>query len=112
MVAVKMVTEQGYSYAEAGRKLDLRDNLIRRWKNQFASEGEQAFRGHGVPLAEDELTRLRAENKRLTMERDIFRGYAVSTRGRRMWGCSRYALTASRMIDAFASTQLIPRAKQ
>ena len=73
LAAVKMVTEQGYSYAEAARKLDLRDNLIRRWKNQFALEGEQAFRGHGVPLAEDELTRLRAENKRLTMERDILK---------------------------------------
>ena len=73
LAAVKMVTEQGYSYAEAARKLDLRDNLIRRWKKQFASEGEQAFRGHGVPMAEDELTRLRAENKRLTMERDILK---------------------------------------
>ena len=71
LAAVAMVTEQGY--AEAARKLDLRDNMIRRWKEQFASEGEQAFRGRGVPLAEDELTRLRAENKRLTMERDILK---------------------------------------
>ena len=73
LAAVKMVTEQGYSYAEAARKLDLRDNMIRRWKEQFALEGEQAFRGRGVPLAEDEVTRLRAENKRLTMERDILK---------------------------------------
>ena len=71
LAAVAMVTEQGS--AEAACKLDLRDNMIRRWKEQFASEGEQAFRGRGVPLAEDELTRLRAENKRLTMERDILK---------------------------------------
>ena len=38
-----------------------------------AYEGEQAFRGQGVPLLEDEVTRLRAENKRLTMERDLLK---------------------------------------
>ncbi len=71
LAAVKMVTEQGYSYAATARKLDLRDHLIRRWKAEFATDGQQAFRGQGVPLIEDELTRLRAENKRPTMERDI-----------------------------------------
>ena len=73
LAAVKMVTVQGYSYAEAARKLDLRDNLIRRWKAKLSAEGEQAFRGQGVPLLEGEVTRLRAENKRLTMERDLLK---------------------------------------
>jgi len=49
LAAVKMVTEQGYSYADAARKLDLNGNLIRRWKVEFANDGEQAFRGQGVP---------------------------------------------------------------
>ena len=71
--AVELVTEQGYSFAEAARKLDLRENLLRRWKAQLAAEGEQAFRGQGVPLVEDELVRLRADNKRLTMERDLLK---------------------------------------
>ena len=35
--AVKLVTEQGYSFAEAARKLDLRESLLRRWKAQLAS---------------------------------------------------------------------------
>ena len=52
--AVQLVTEQGDSFAEAARKLDLRESLLRRWKTQLASEGEQAFRGPGVPLVEDE----------------------------------------------------------
>ena len=33
------VTEQGDSFAEAARKLDLRESLLRRWKTQLASEG-------------------------------------------------------------------------
>ena len=80
LAAVKMVTEQGYSYAEAARKLDLRDNLIRRWKAELSAEGEQAFRGQGVPLLEGEVTRLRAENKRLTMERDLLKKLGRQTR--------------------------------
>ena len=71
--AVQLVTEQGDSFAEAARKLDLRVSLLRRWKTQLASEGEQAFRGQGVPLVEDELVRLRADNKRLAMERDLLK---------------------------------------
>ena len=71
--AVKLITEQGDSFAEAARKLDLRENLLRRWKTQLASEGEQAFRGQGVPLVEEELVRLRADNKRLAMERDLLK---------------------------------------
>ena len=71
--AVKLVTEQGYSFAEAARKLDLRESLLRRWKAQLATEGEQAFRGQGVPLVEDKLVRLRADNKRLAMERDLLK---------------------------------------
>ena len=71
--AVKLITEQVDSFAEAARKLDLRENLLRRWKTQLGSEGEQAFRGQGVPLVEGELVRLRADNKRLAMERDLLK---------------------------------------
>ncbi len=74
VAAVKLVTEQGYSVAEAARKLGVRENLLRRWKAQLATQGAKAFSGHGVPVVlDDELARLRAENKRLTMERDILK---------------------------------------
>ena|SRR5207248_6981023 len=70
--AVKLVTEQGYSVAEAARSLGLNDNLIRSWKQALESKGTDAFPGQGkLPAAEDELRRLRAENKRLLAERDI-----------------------------------------
>src|SRR5438132_14124107 len=70
--AVKLVTEQGYSVAEAARSLDLNENLIRSWKLALEAKDDQAFPGQGkLPATEEELRRLRAENKRLLAERDI-----------------------------------------
>src|SRR3954447_3899219 len=70
--AVKLVTEQGKSVAEVARDLDLGESLLRSWKEALAADGARAFPGHGNPPAlEEELRRLRAENKRLQLERDI-----------------------------------------
>ena len=68
--AVKLVTDEGYSVAEAARNLGVHVNLLRNWKQKLSAESE-------VPeLTEDqrmELARLKAENKRLRMERDILK---------------------------------------
>lgn len=72
--AVKLVTEKGYSVAEAARSLDIGETLLRSWKQALEAKGDQAFPGHGnLPAAEEELRQLRAENKRLLMERDILK---------------------------------------
>ena len=72
--AVKLVTEQGKSIAELARDLDLGESMLRAWKQALAKGGDHAFPGRGNPPAlEDELRRLRAEVKRLTMERDILK---------------------------------------
>ena len=72
--AVKLVTEQGNSLAEVARDLDLGESLLRSWKDALAATGAQAFPGHGNPPAlEEELRRLRADNKRLQIERDILK---------------------------------------
>jgi transposase len=72
--AVKLITAKGYSVAEAARSLDIGETLLRSWKQAFEKDGEQAFPGHGnLPAVEEELRRLRAENKRLIMERDILK---------------------------------------
>jgi transposase len=72
--AVKLITEQGRSVAEAARSLGIRENLLRNWKRALQDDGGQAFPGRGNPAAlDDELRRLRAENKRLLMERDILK---------------------------------------
>jgi transposase len=76
--AVKLVTERGYSYAEAARQLGVRDHQIRTWKKQLQAVGGDAFPGAGHRSAVDaELHRLRAENKRLLMERDVLRKAAA-----------------------------------
>ena len=72
--AVKLVTEQGRSVAEVARDLDLSESLLRSWKQALAVNEPGAFPGRGnLPALEDELRRLRAENKRLQMERDILK---------------------------------------
>ncbi len=45
--AVQLVTEKGFSYAEAGRQLGLCNTQIRTWKKQFDAEGAKAFPGRG-----------------------------------------------------------------
>ena len=72
--AVRRITETGKSLAEVARELDLGESLLRSWKTALTKDGEHAFPGKGVPPAhEEESRRLRAEVKRLTMERDILK---------------------------------------
>ena len=76
--AVKLVTEKGLSVAEACRSLEVCETLLRSWKAAFEAEGNDAFPGNGrLPAVEEELRRLRAENKRLLMERDILKKAAA-----------------------------------
>jgi len=72
--AVNLVVEQGYSIAEASRNLGINYNMLSRWKNESQSNGEHAFPSKGyMTKAQAELSRLKAENKRLRMERDILK---------------------------------------
>ena len=76
--AVKLVTEQGYSVAEAARSLGIHETLRRSWKQALEAQGAHAFPGNGkLPPLEEELRRLRAENKRLLAERDILKKAAA-----------------------------------
>jgi transposase len=74
LAAVKLITVEGRSFSEAARSLGLSENLLRVWKQKLQTEGGQAFPGQGTltPL-EEEVRRLRAENKRLQTERDILK---------------------------------------
>jgi transposase len=76
--AVKLVTQQGYSVAEAARSLGISENLIRNWKRALQGQGDQASPGQGtLSPQEQELARLRADNKRLLAERDILKKAAA-----------------------------------
>jgi len=76
--AVKLVIEQGYSVAEAARSLGVHQTVLRSWKQALQTKGDQAFPGQGkLPAIEEELRRLRVENKRLQAERDILKKAAA-----------------------------------
>ena len=56
------------------KSLDLGEGLLRRWREEFASEGASAFAWSWKPsVLEDEVRRLRAVNDRLRMEREILK---------------------------------------
>jgi transposase len=72
--AVRRIADQGKSLAEVARDLGLGESLLRSWKQALAAEGDQAFPGKGnLSPFEDELRRLKAENRRLQMERDLLK---------------------------------------
>lgn len=68
--AVKLVTEQGYSFSEAARNLAIGPNLLHRWKAKYGPGSTDSVLSDDERL---ELAALRAENKRLRMERDILK---------------------------------------
>jgi transposase len=76
--AVKLVTEQGYKVSEAARNLGIHHTSLRNWKKQLETDGNQSFPGKGFISPEKvELYRLRKENKRLRMEREILKKAAA-----------------------------------
>ncbi len=67
-----MMTDRKLSVAEAARRLDLGENLLREWRKAFLAKGGDAFPGRGHPTpAQEELRRLRAESARPRAERDL-----------------------------------------
>jgi transposase len=45
--AVKLVTEQGRSFAEAAANLGIAESLLRKWKKDLVDQGDQAFPAKG-----------------------------------------------------------------
>ena len=75
--AVKLIIQQGYSYAEAGRNLGVNPNLLSKWKRGIeGSSSNDLLPGNAVAI-QSELKRLRKENKRLRMEREILKKAAA-----------------------------------
>lgn len=69
--AVKLVLDQGYTVAAAARSLGLDASLLRSWKLKYGSEQNGAKKMQESD--QEELGRLREENRRLRMERDILK---------------------------------------
>ena len=75
--AVKLITDHGYQISEAARNLGVNENMLGRWKRKIEGGGEDVPGLQGLASLQAELTRLRKENKRLKMEREILKKAAV-----------------------------------
>lgn len=76
--AISLVLEQGYSRAEAARSLGINANMLSRWIKQYEADDGTAFRGNGKLTPEQaEIRKLREENRRLKMEKDILKKATV-----------------------------------
>ena len=76
--AVKLVAERGVSISQAARDLDLGETVLRRWVREQTTDPQQAFPGNGVMKPEQaEIERLRKEESKLKMERDILKKAAA-----------------------------------
>ena len=75
VAAVRLVNEQGYAPVDAAKRLGVDPKTVRDWVAKFSAEPGLAPAGDGAVAAE--LRRLRAENARLTMERDILKKAAA-----------------------------------
>ncbi len=72
--AVRLITEHGYGVTEAARNLGINAQMLGRWKSRIKHQNNGAFAGNGrLSVDQEELQRLRKENKRLRMEREILK---------------------------------------
>lgn len=72
--AVRLVTNNSYGVSETARRLGINAKLLGRWKREAETRANGALTGNGqVSPERDELRRLREENQRLRMERDILK---------------------------------------
>ena len=72
--AVNLVIEQGYSTNEVGRRLGINQSNVSRWVREYRRDEQELAEG-GIPPKEleAEIRRLRKENQRLEMEREILK---------------------------------------
>ena len=76
--AVSLVLDQGYTVSEAAKSLEINRSVLQRWIKEFQSDDGQAFRGNGRLTPEQaEIRRLKEENRRLKMEKEILKKATV-----------------------------------
>ncbi len=76
--AVLLARRTDVGFARAAKDLGIHESLLRSWAKAQATQGADAFRGHGKKAAlEAENARLLRENRTLLMERDILKKAAA-----------------------------------
>lgn len=72
--AVKLVLEQGMKVGKVAEDLGVAHSSVGKWVREFQENGNSAFPGKGRLMPQDEeLRRLRKDNHRLQVERDILK---------------------------------------
>lgn len=72
--AAKLVTEHGYSQAEAGRRLGVSDKNVNRWVMELRNPGPKKA---SKTVEQEELYQLRKEVNQLRLEREILKKAAA-----------------------------------
>ena len=75
--AVKLVTEQGYKLTEASRNLGVNVSVLRRWKIAAEGGAKQNATAKQSADIQAELAKLKKENHRLKLEREILKKAAA-----------------------------------
>lgn len=73
--AAKLVIEKGYSQKEAAQELGISPKNMTRWIQELINSGKS--RTISLSPDQEEIKRLRKENERLRMERDILKKAAA-----------------------------------
>jgi len=76
--AVRLSEREDMSISQAAADLGVPLKMLYRWRHEFRTFADEAFRGNGKRTTEQaELERLRRENQTLRMERDILKKAAA-----------------------------------
>ena len=74
--AAKLITEQGYSYDKAAKRLGTTGFSVRNWVKKFQQTGELPSKAESPPKV-DEIRQLRKELAQLKMENEILKKAAA-----------------------------------
>ena len=73
--ALNLVKEHGYSQTEAGRRLGISSKNINRWVLEGVESAE--YKKENISIEHQEIQRLRKENERLKLEKEILKKAAA-----------------------------------
>jgi transposase len=78
--AVRLVTVEGHPARQVARDLDIHESLLRRWQRKLEARQTRAAGVKTSPtvaasliVEQEEIRKLKRENERLRMERDILK---------------------------------------
>jgi transposase len=76
--AVELVLHQDYTLSQAASSLGIGRGILGRWRKEYREQGLNSFPGAGHQSPEvEELKRLREENRKLKLEKEILKKAAA-----------------------------------